>query len=191
MPAGPTPAQDGLPAVEPTGLSGHHGRPGPVHSRLPISGAKRFARTTTFRDDRKRRERPIRTRCCLSGLCFATCRAGAGNSPPSTMIATARPTGRAPKPSSPRHSDRTFRSLIMSDAIQPFPIHIPQADLDELADRLARTRWPDADTVQDGSQGPQSDRNRTASARSRSGGRTVTTGVPRRSCSTAGAAAAR
>lgn len=79
----------------------------------------------------------------------------------------------------------------MSDAIQPFPIHIPQADLDELADRLARTRWPDADTVQDGSQGPQSDRNRTASARSRSGGRTVTTGVPRRSCSTAGAAAAR
>lgn len=46
----------------------------------------------------------------------------------------------------------------MSDAIQPFPIHIPQADLDELADRLARTRWPDAGTVQDGSQGPQSNR---------------------------------
>lgn len=46
----------------------------------------------------------------------------------------------------------------MSDAIQPFPIHIPQADLDDLANRLARTRWPDAGTVRDGSQGPQSDR---------------------------------
>ena len=27
--------------------------------------------------------------------------------------------------------------------IQPFPIHIPQADLDDLKDRLGRTRWPD------------------------------------------------
>jgi len=27
--------------------------------------------------------------------------------------------------------------------IQPFSIHIPQADLDDLRDRLARTRWPD------------------------------------------------
>jgi hypothetical protein len=43
----------------------------------------------------------------------------------------------------------------MSDAIQPIPIHIPQADLDDLADRLARTRWPDAGTVQDGSRGAQ------------------------------------
>jgi hypothetical protein len=57
----------------------------------------------------------------------------------------------------------------MSDAIQPFPIHIPQADLDDLADRLARTRWPDAGTVQDGSQGPQSDRIRTLAERWRGG----------------------
>ena len=28
-------------------------------------------------------------------------------------------------------------------AIQPFRIDIPQADLDDLHDRLARTRWPD------------------------------------------------
>ena len=27
-------------------------------------------------------------------------------------------------------------------AIRPFRIEIPQADLDDLADRLARTRWP-------------------------------------------------
>jgi pimeloyl-ACP methyl ester carboxylesterase len=49
----------------------------------------------------------------------------------------------------------------MSDAIQPFPIHIPQTALDDLADRLTRTRWPDAATVQDGSQGPQVERIRT------------------------------
>jgi len=27
--------------------------------------------------------------------------------------------------------------------IQPFEVNIPQADLDDLADRLGRTRWPD------------------------------------------------
>jgi hypothetical protein len=57
----------------------------------------------------------------------------------------------------------------MSAAIQPFPIHIPQADLDDLADRLARTRWPDAGTVQDGSQGPQLDRIRALAQRWRDG----------------------
>lgn len=29
------------------------------------------------------------------------------------------------------------------NAVQPFRVDIPQADLDELTDRLARTRWPD------------------------------------------------
>jgi epoxide hydrolase len=28
-------------------------------------------------------------------------------------------------------------------AIRPFRIDIPRADLDDLRDRLARTRWPD------------------------------------------------
>ena len=46
----------------------------------------------------------------------------------------------------------------MREAILPFPIDIPQAELDDLADRLARTRCPDAGTVQDGSQGPQLNR---------------------------------
>ena len=30
----------------------------------------------------------------------------------------------------------------MSDDIRPFRVEIPQADLDDLRDRLARTRWP-------------------------------------------------
>ena len=42
----------------------------------------------------------------------------------------------------------------MSDAVNAFPIHIPQSELDALASRLAHTRWPDVGTVMDGSQGP-------------------------------------
>ena len=41
----------------------------------------------------------------------------------------------------------------MTDAITPFTIDIPQADLDDLADRIARTRWPEAEPVDDWSQG--------------------------------------
>ncbi|MBU1385027.1 MAG: epoxide hydrolase [Alphaproteobacteria bacterium] len=46
----------------------------------------------------------------------------------------------------------------MTDAVRPFPIEIPQTDLDDLADRLARTRWPDAGPYADNRQGPQLDR---------------------------------
>jgi len=41
----------------------------------------------------------------------------------------------------------------MTDAIRPHPFAIPQADLDDLHQRLARTRWPDKETVNDWSQG--------------------------------------
>ena len=39
-------------------------------------------------------------------------------------------------------------------AIEPFALAVPQADLDDLTERLARTRWPDHETVNDTSQGP-------------------------------------
>lgn len=43
--------------------------------------------------------------------------------------------------------------------MQPFgKLHVPQAKLDDLADRLARTFWPHVVTVQYGLQGPQSGR---------------------------------
>lgn len=45
----------------------------------------------------------------------------------------------------------------MSDLITPFHLSIPQADLDDLKRRLTDTRWPDAGTVSDNSQGPQRD----------------------------------
>ena len=35
----------------------------------------------------------------------------------------------------------------MSDAVTPFRVDIPQADLDDLGARLERTRWPDAETT--------------------------------------------
>jgi pimeloyl-ACP methyl ester carboxylesterase len=41
----------------------------------------------------------------------------------------------------------------MSDDILPFTIDVPDASIDDLRDRLARTRWPDAETVDDWSQG--------------------------------------
>src|SRR5438045_2589427 len=39
--------------------------------------------------------------------------------------------------------------------IRPFPIDVPQADLDELRARIAATRWPERETVADQSQGVQ------------------------------------
>jgi epoxide hydrolase len=41
----------------------------------------------------------------------------------------------------------------MSDDIRPFRIDIPDADLDDLRDRLRRTRWPEPEPVDDWSQG--------------------------------------
>jgi pimeloyl-ACP methyl ester carboxylesterase len=42
-----------------------------------------------------------------------------------------------------------------SDAIRPFRVNIPQAELDELRKRLAATRWPTRELVEDRSQGVQ------------------------------------
>jgi epoxide hydrolase len=41
----------------------------------------------------------------------------------------------------------------MSDDITPFRIEVPDADLEDLRERLRRTRWPEAETVDDWSQG--------------------------------------
>ncbi|TPG42559.1 epoxide hydrolase [Sphingomonas koreensis] len=42
----------------------------------------------------------------------------------------------------------------MPSTIEPFQLAVPEADLTDLRDRLARTRWPDGETVDDTSQGP-------------------------------------
>lgn len=41
----------------------------------------------------------------------------------------------------------------MSDDIRPFTIDIPDSAIDDLRERLARTRWPEAETVDDWTQG--------------------------------------
>jgi pimeloyl-ACP methyl ester carboxylesterase len=41
----------------------------------------------------------------------------------------------------------------MSDAITPFTLSVPQADLDDLTQRIDRARWPEAELVGDWSQG--------------------------------------
>ena len=41
----------------------------------------------------------------------------------------------------------------MSDLTQPYRIEVAQAELDDLRDRLTRTRWPERETVDDWSQG--------------------------------------
>lgn len=37
-----------------------------------------------------------------------------------------------------------------SDKVEPAPISVSDRDLDDLRRRLARTRWPDRETVPDG-----------------------------------------
>jgi pimeloyl-ACP methyl ester carboxylesterase len=53
-------------------------------------------------------------------------------------------------------TDALARPVASDDAaIRPFRANIPQAALDDLRQRLVATRWPDKETVADGSQGPQ------------------------------------
>jgi len=42
----------------------------------------------------------------------------------------------------------------VSAAVTPFRLAVPDADLDDLRERLERTRWPEPETVDDWSQGP-------------------------------------
>lgn len=42
----------------------------------------------------------------------------------------------------------------MMSKIEPFHLNVPDVELADLQDRLARIRWPDAETVDDTSQGP-------------------------------------
>src|SRR5712672_3474370 len=48
-----------------------------------------------------------------------------------------------------------FSSAIGDTGIRPFQVHVPEAALNDLRRRIARTRWPDKETVADQSQGAQ------------------------------------
>jgi len=42
-----------------------------------------------------------------------------------------------------------------ASGVRPFTIQVPEADLEDLRARIVATRWPDKETVDDASQGPQ------------------------------------
>ncbi|WOH54772.1 epoxide hydrolase family protein [Bradyrhizobium sp. sBnM-33] len=46
-------------------------------------------------------------------------------------------------------------AALAADAIRPFRVHVSEGQLADLRRRIAATRWPDQETVNDGSQGPQ------------------------------------
>lgn len=56
-------------------------------------------------------------------------------------------------------ADATSKPVVSSaatdESIRPFKIDVPQSQLDDLRKRIADTRWPDKETVNDQSQGIQ------------------------------------
>ena len=48
-----------------------------------------------------------------------------------------------------------LRAATEGNAIRPFRVNVPEADLVDLRRRVKATRWPDKETVTDGSQGVQ------------------------------------
>ena len=47
------------------------------------------------------------------------------------------------------------RAAVGDNAIRPFRVNVPEAELVDLRRRIAATRWPDKETVADRSQGTQ------------------------------------
>ncbi|EJJ25230.1 putative hydrolase or acyltransferase of alpha/beta superfamily [Rhizobium sp. CF142] len=52
-------------------------------------------------------------------------------------------------------SGTAAKAASADESIRPFQIHVPQSQLDDLRKRIADTRWPDKETVDDASQGIQ------------------------------------
>jgi pimeloyl-ACP methyl ester carboxylesterase len=65
-----------------------------------------------------------------------------------TLLAAMRPLAQAASPSA-----ATSRDAV--EAVRPFRAHVAQSDLVDLRRRIAATRWPEAETVGDRSQGVQ------------------------------------
>src|SRR5919202_47722 len=52
-------------------------------------------------------------------------------------------------------SSEETQGALMSEELSPFSIDVPEEELVDLRQRIAATRWPDQETVSDGSQGAQ------------------------------------
>ena len=53
------------------------------------------------------------------------------------------------------HGSHDRKALRSATAIRPFTIDVPESDLEDLRARIAATRWPEKETVDDPSQGVQ------------------------------------
>jgi pimeloyl-ACP methyl ester carboxylesterase len=79
--------------------------------------------------------------------------------PQGRTIVTAKPRAERPRAERPRaekpsaDTPSTEPRRAATRAVRPFTVAIPEADIDDLVARLARTRWPDPETVGDWSQG--------------------------------------
>src|SRR3989442_5666826 len=52
-------------------------------------------------------------------------------------------------------SSATQRGSEQADAIRPFHVNVPEAELTELRRRISATKWPERETVTDATQGVQ------------------------------------
>jgi pimeloyl-ACP methyl ester carboxylesterase len=67
-----------------------------------------------------------------------------------------RPTpGTGPQPDPKENAVKQATAVADKDAVRPFKINVPEADLADLRRRIQATRWPDRETVADTSQGVQ------------------------------------
>src|SRR4051812_26063355 len=57
----------------------------------------------------------------------------------------------------PRRNEMAVTTDLKADAvaIRPFTIDVPEGDLEDMRARIAATRWPEKETVDDASQGVQ------------------------------------
>ena len=69
------------------------------------------------------------------------------------QVATAHSAPKENSVSTPTQSQSPASAV--SDAIRPFRVQVPQADIEDLRRRIVATRWPDRETVDDASQGAQ------------------------------------
>ena len=53
----------------------------------------------------------------------------------------------------PENNAMTASTSVLSGPVRPFTVAIPDSDIEDLKQRLARTRWPHPETVADWTQG--------------------------------------
>src|SRR6476620_5579547 len=73
-----------------------------------------------------------------------------------TILASAMATGAfvAQSALSDAQNDQS-QQVVSSDSIRPFQVHVPDAELADLRQRILATRWPDKEIVNDETQGVQ------------------------------------